>query len=462
MNLLSTVADVFSTIGSVLLALLVLMVMITVHELGHYIAGKILKFKINEFAIGMGPAILKRKNKKTGEVFSVRILPLGGFCAFEGEDEEGDSPDAFNKKEPWKRVIVLISGALMNFILGVIVLMLSVGIYGQQAVQTYDIKPTDSAVINENSLHTDDVILKIDGKDIYMATDLSSALNGKNEGDIVKVTVKDKSGNTVVRNVMLRNNPTSENLTDVIPSYTALGISTIQKLTPTKSSLIKDGDYLLRLNDGQTDTDGTIIYYPEELIDYARNKVGKGENVEFYVRRAVDGEYKDVLISIPKNDDISNWHSEVVLSYLGISETQTYLKYSTTTIKFNFFESIGRGFGYSLNVGGTIFRTLGELLTGKLGLEAVGGPITTITTTSESIRLGGLQYLLDIAGFIGENLAVFNLLPIPALDGSRGVFCIIEWIRKKPVNRKIEGIIHAVGLLVLLGFSILVDVLQLF
>lgn len=461
MNLLTTVADVFSIIGSVLLALLVLLVMITVHELGHYIAGKILKFKINEFAIGMGPAIFKRENKKTGEIFSIRILPLGGFCAFEGEDADGDSPDSFNKKEPWKRIIVLVAGATMNFILGVLVLIISVGAYGQQAVQTYDVKPTDSAIIAQNSLHTDDVILKINGKNIYMATDVSAALKGKNEGDEIKVVVKDANGETQTRTVILRNNPSSENLTDVIPSFTALGISTIQKLTPTNSSSILDGDYLLYLNDGDEET-RTTLYYANELVNYAKNTVNVGENIEFFVRRNVDGKYENVLISIPKNDDISSWHDNAVLSYIGISATDTYLKYSTKTINFNFFESIGRGIGYSFNVGGTIFRTLGELLTGKLGLEAVGGPITTITTTSESIRSGGLQYLLEIAGFIGVNLAVFNLLPIPALDGSRSVFCLIEWIRKKPVNRKVEAVIHAVGLLVLLGFSVLVDVLQLF
>ena len=75
-----------SAIGSVALAILILLAMITVHEFGHYIAGKILKFKINEFAIGFGPKLFKRKSKKTGELFSVRLLPLGGFCAFEGED----------------------------------------------------------------------------------------------------------------------------------------------------------------------------------------------------------------------------------------------------------------------------------------------------------------------------------------------------------------------------------------
>ena len=459
MNLLSF-ASVMETIGSIALAILVLLVMITVHELGHYIAGKIFKFKINEFAIGMGPAIFKRKNEKTGEVFSIRIFPLGGYCAFEGEDEELDSEDAFNKKAPWKRIIVLIAGATMNFILGLIILTIGVGAYGQEAVETYDIKPSTNAIITENSLQTDDVILKINGKNIYMQTDIAKALKNNDEGDIVPVVVKDALGNTVTRNVYLRNDPTSENLIDVIPSFTALGVSTIQKVEPTLNSKMLSGDYILWFNDGANGEKGTIIYYASDLVEKART-LNVGDKLEFYVRRKVGEENKNVLISVDINDNISTYNDNAVLSYIGISYTSTYLKYSTKKVTFTFFESIGRGFGYSLNVGGTIFTTLGELLTGKLGLENVGGPITTITATSESIRLGGPKYLLDIAGFIGVNLAVFNLLPIPALDGSRVVFCLIEWIRKKPINRMVEGIIHAVGILVLLGFSVLVDILQL-
>lgn len=123
LNLLAF-SDVMKTIGSVLLAILILLAMITVHEFGHYIAGKIFKFKINEFAIGFGPALYKR-TKKNGEVFSVRALPLGGYCAFEGEDEENSHPDAFNNKKPWQRIIVLFAGAFMNYLLALLLIITS-------------------------------------------------------------------------------------------------------------------------------------------------------------------------------------------------------------------------------------------------------------------------------------------------------------------------------------------------
>ena len=144
-----TAAEVFKYIGYVIVALLALMVMIVVHELGHYTAGKLLGFKIDEFAIGFGPKIFKHTNKKTGELFSIRPFPIGGFCAFHGEDEEGalldengekvrdasgnivKDPDAFNNKPAWKRLIVLFSGAFMNFISAIFIITIFFTAYGQ-------------------------------------------------------------------------------------------------------------------------------------------------------------------------------------------------------------------------------------------------------------------------------------------------------------------------------------------
>lgn len=140
---------------------------------------------------------------------------------------------------------------------------------------------------------------------------------------------------------------------------------------------------------------------------------------------------------------------------------EQFLIYSVAYKDFGFFDTVGRSFTYSFRIGGTIFKVLGQLLTGDLGLEAFGGPVSTIKLTSE-IASRGVQQFLEIAAFIGVNLAVFNLLPIPALDGSKIVFTVIEWIRGKPVNRKVEAVIHAVGFVLLLGFAVLVDLLQLF
>ena len=454
MGFLSTVLNIF-------LAILILLFMITVHEFGHYIVGKIFKFKINEFAIGMGPTLYKRQSKKTGEIFSIRALPLGGFCAFEGEDEDSEVDGSFNSKAPYKRILVLLAGATMNLIFGVLILMASIGFYGQLLIKTYDIKSDE--IYNEYSLKNDDVIISINGKNVYLASDISSNLKDKKQGEIVKVGVKTLKDGVYVyeeKNIKLRNDVTSDNLTDNYSAFESLGIATIIRIDESieNSGFIDGKSYFLRIKTAKDYEDCQRIFTISDLTSYCRT-LSMGDTLNVYVLK--DGEDKESLLSIPISVNMAELDDERILNAIGVKSTTKLLKYTTEKTRFTFFETIGRTFEYSINIAGTIFRTLGELLTGKLGVNAMGGPITTIKTTASAISLGGFHYFLEIAGFIGINLAVFNLLPIPALDGSRAVFCLIEWIRKKPVNKKVEGAIHAVGLILLLGFCVLVDILQL-
>ena len=120
---LASFGEVLTYAFYILIAILILLVMITVHEFGHYITGKIFGFGIDEFAIGFGPKLFSR-TKKDGEVFSLRAFPIGGFCAFRGEDSDSDDPTAFNNKKPWQRIIVLVSGALMNYMTALLIIIL--------------------------------------------------------------------------------------------------------------------------------------------------------------------------------------------------------------------------------------------------------------------------------------------------------------------------------------------------
>ena len=214
--------NVWSTVGSVALAILILLVMITVHEFGHYIAGKIFKFKIDEFSSGFGPALFKRKSKKTGQVFALRLIPLGGYCAFAGEDgledeealpkqapaeepfpemaqntqdvspktvpqaaeKTADKSGYFTNKPCWQRIIVLISGALMNYLLAVLLIIICFFAYGQTMVAVYKAEPT-AEIAAEYQLQDYDVLLAVDGQDLYLTTDLATILNGRVAGDRV-------------------------------------------------------------------------------------------------------------------------------------------------------------------------------------------------------------------------------------------------------------------------------------
>ena len=373
--LLTSFSEVMGYIGYVLLAILVLLIMITVHELGHYIAGKIFGFGIEEFAIGFGPKIFKKKNKKTGELFSVRLLPIGGFCSFKGEDADDTDPTAFNNKKPWQRIIVLISGALMNYLLALLIIVIMFFSYGQTMLMTYKVEPIDDPLYTvENSFCDRDIIFKANGKNVYLTTDLMNAISGKKAG----------------------------------------------------------------------------------------------ESVNFLVRRG--GEYKSIDILLRADTDFKNVEQmEKLLSSLGIfmeidEESGEIISSGlyNTGVKFGFFQTIGKSFEYSIKLAGSIFTVLGQLLTGALGIGSLGGTVTTISVTANAIKVGGIRNLLNVASFIGVNLALFNLLPVPALDGSRVVFTIIEWIRKKPLNRKVGGIIHTVGLVLILCFAVIIDLQQCF
>ena len=186
--LMASFPEVASYILYIALAILVLLVMITVHELGHYITGKIFKFGIEEFAIGFGPKLYSKK-KKDGEIFSIRALPLGGFCAFKGEDKDDDDPSAFNNKKPWQRLIVLVSGALMNYLFALLIIMVMFGVYGHPAVMTYQTNDNQSVYGEEYSFQDRDIILTANGKNVYMITDLMTAIEDGKAGDEVSFTI---------------------------------------------------------------------------------------------------------------------------------------------------------------------------------------------------------------------------------------------------------------------------------
>lgn len=404
-NQLLNAAEIFRTIGSVLLAIIILLVMITIHEFGHYLAGKIFHFKINEFSIGFGPALFKRISKKTGEQFSVRLIPLGGYCAFEGEDgveetvdKEGKPaegvestdgegnvvyrephPDSFTKKPPWQRIIVLIAGALMNYLLALLLIIVNMFAHGQMMTAVYEAEQTD-AYAAEYCVQDGDIFLQAEGKDLYLSADLAYAINGKKQGDTVN-----------------------------------LRISRIVGKTEDGKNLREERDVKIML----------------------RSDVAIGSSTQ------LDGAWKALGIKYVEEDGKSGY------------------MLANSFYRFDFFQTIGHSFVYSFKISGSILQVIGELFTGKLGLDAFGGPITTITMTSQIASMG-LRYFLEIAGYIGVNLAVFNLLPIPALDGSKVIFTLIEWVRGKPVNRKVEAVIHFAGIILLLGFAVLVDLLQLF
>lgn len=372
--MLASFASVMTTIGYILLAILVLLVMITIHEFGHYTFGKWLGFKIDEFSIGFGKAIFK-KTLKSGEVFSIRIIPLGGYCAFAGEDEDDPDPKAFNNQKPWKRLIVQFGGVFFNFISAIIFAFILLVAFG------YDVPKVDQVNPDfQTHLQTKDIIREIDGVKVDFITD-----------------------NTA--NALLNEH------------YTSM-------------------------------TDEEKANYTEVTVDDITYKCYN--NLEFTVER--NGETLEIL---------GNMYVYTQADADGNDVTKLYVGFSTVPYQYSFVEALAKCVPLAAAFAWKVLVSLWWIITGQIGIADIGGPFTTISTIAEYSQQN-IANLFVFLPFISANLAIFNLLPIPALDGSRMVFTTIEWIRGKPINRKVEGYIHFAGLVILFALVIFVDIYHLF
>ena len=485
---------VFGNILSVVIAILILLLTITVHEFGHYIVGKIFKFKINEFAIGMGPAIFK-KTLKNGEIFSVRIFPLGGYCAFEGEDggedqaekrgkaeEKTDESDAFDEypekkseavtlsenafgnKKPWQRILVLLAGATMNFIFAIILITVKFVGYGHFAIAPAEI--VGGGITVGESLLAGDAIVKINGEFIYLSTDIIGKLNGKNKGDLIEVEVA-RDGARKKFSVALLCDVRCDGLTDVAPCYEALGVGAVVAVGTTDESPIKNGSYLYRFaeyTDEARYRECTRIMNLDELYERLKD-LSAGEKLAIWTYYEGDGARTLVYLTAPDDyGGVDKSSKADVLGAFGIDSEPVSVSYqvASSSVRLGFFEALMRSPAYGFRTLWVTLRSFGELIGGKIAITEMSGPIGTVTITSRLVSSWRLDYILEIAALIGISIAVFNVLPIPALDGARVVFVIVEWIRKKPVDPKIEGTIHLVGLIALIAFAVLVDLLKIF
>lgn len=351
-NFLTSLQNMGVKLFYLLLALAILLLMVMIHELGHYVFGKIFKFKINEFSIGFGKAIFSH-TKKNGEKISLRMIPLGGYCAFEGEDEAKNvKPEAFNNQKPWKRLIVLAGGVVFNFISAIFFVVFLISIVGTGVPKIVSVTGE-----NANFLLAGDEIVKINGeKPSFINGGLNFILSDWDKEDPILLVIK-------------RENEDG------------------------KAEYIDQEIYLQPFIDSLGET-----YYAIGITEYNYQKYNAGEAI---------------LYSVP----------------------------------------------YTFEMAGDCLELLGKLVTGKLSIANIGGPVTTISTIAEASQVSYLNLLL-LFPLLAVNLAVFNALPIPALDGARMVFVLIEWIRKKPINRDLEAKIHFWGLVVLFAFVILVDILH--
>ena len=328
---------------SIIGAILFLCVLVLFHETGHFLVARAFGFTIEEFSVGFGP-LLVSKTGKSGTKYSVRALPLGGFCRFNGEDEENSTdPHAFNNEKSWKRFLVLIAGSAMNIIIAFLIAVAVLCIYGDYAVTVEKIN-TDSPAYHAGLL-PGDIITKVNDKRVVF-----------DFGALDEIATSDPS-----------------------------------RLTITAERNGEEVEFVLH-----------DIYNPEE----EKNMIG------------------------------------VMLRY---NEARRY---------FTFGEAISSSFAFL----GYFVKQLFEVFAGILRNPASTatqfiGPVGTISVIGAAVR-SGWETILRFMILIGVNLGIFNLLPLPALDGGRVIFTVIEMIFRRPVPRKIEGVIHFLGFVLLMLFAV--------
>lgn len=362
-----------------------------IHEFGHFIAAKLCGVKVNEFAIGMGPKLVAWGKGETR--YSIRLLPIGGFCAMEGEDEGAPTPAAlggnadcedddsnigrsFNNKKVWQRILIVLAGPVMNLLLGFILLLVQYGalqdvhpVYGEVLFPTTTIaRIEENTPAYQSGLRAGDTIIEINGRRILMDTDMSMEM--------------------------------------------------------------------------QNDADGVF---------------------RMVVRRTVDGKSEKVLLdavqfALEKDEKTGQQYIRYDYSLLGVPRT--------------FGNTISHAAKQEVSIATIVCRTLIDLIQGDYGLNDLSGPVGTVDVIADVVgdvatgnSLAGWRSMILLMVLITVNLGVFNLLPLPALDGGRLIFLVWEAITRKPLAQKYEAWVHFAGIVLLMLLMLLItysDITKLF
>ena len=337
-------------VWTILIAVVVFGALIFIHELGHFLAARWAGIRIHEFAIGMGPTLFSVT--RGGIRYALRLLPIGGFLSMEGEDSDSQDEKAFCNKSVGKRILVVVAGALMNIVLGFILLLILTSrqeLLGTRVISGFQ----EGATSQATGLQAGDEILKINGAGVYIDNDIVYQLL-RDEDGVVDMTVRRDGETLTLKNVTFQTVEVSGTTATVV--------------------------------------DFSVYGTPKTVWGVIQNAAGQ-----------------------------------------------------------------------TVSVVRLVWSSLVDLLTGRFGLNQMSGPVGVTSAIGESAS-NGLTSLLTMVVYITINLGVFNLLPVPALDGGRLLFLLIEAVRRKPVNPKYEGYVHAAGFVLLMLLVVVItynDILRL-
>lgn len=370
-----------------IVTIIMFLVMVSLHEFGHFITARLMNFRILEYAIGFGPAIWK--SKKSEIQYSLRIIPFGGYCKFEGEDEKSDDPRAFSNQAVWKRIIVVAAGGIFNVILGFVLFLLIVLQTSPMVTNKVESVVAESYVA-ESGLMPGDEIIRINGKKVNFYNDIT-------------LYAQDFTENTECTVVVKRDGEKKE-----------------LEFRPTKSKVVyrykEDGINVSEFINGK-EAENTFYKYSDE-VKKDEDLVGKDETVE-----------RLIIGFVPHQEDVT------VFNVWGEAWNQTRF-----VVKL-------------------VYNSLWQMVTGKLGVDQMSGPVGIVKEVNTAVNSGSTSwlYVLNLTALLTINLGVFNLLPIPALDGGRLFFMLIELITRKKIPPEREGLVHGIGFMLLIALVIFIS-----
>ena len=402
---------------TVIKLLIILGVVATIHEFGHFLFAKLFKMGVNEFSIGFGPKIVQKKFKDT--MYSLRCIPLGGYCAIEGEDGDSQREDSFANKSAFAKIIVLIAGVLFNAILAAVI-FISIGF----ATNTYNTKLTnieENSVLSQAGLQVGDEIYSVNGDIVHLADDLMSKrsdfpndvqIEYIRNGEKYTTTIKDATKNIGYIGVSFLINTEGTDVTNQVEMIASGGAAA--------EAGLKAQDKILAINGTQTNNS-------TDIVNIVRDNAGNSLN--FTIER--DGQVIEKTL-VPKTQryfDLGSFATEKV---------EPNLKFAMYSAINNFTSIIG---------------SYVDLFKGNVSVNEMSGIVGIGEVVSKT---EGILSFLNLLGIISLAVGVANIMPFPPLDGGKIVIVLIETITRKKVPLKVEAIISYIGFALLIVLTLFV------
>ncbi len=416
---------------NLIVALAVLSLLILVHELGHFAVAKACGMRVLEFSMFMGPKLLAFKKGETQ--YTLRLIPMGGYVKLEGEETASDDPRAFNRQKIWKRALVMAAGSVMNILLAFVLISaytLSAGTLGSRVESFGPDSPLQAA-----GMAVGDRLVSWDGRAIHdLNTDLTMFLYKADEAPF-EVAWEDSAGVRRSATITLpRTEPTyrlgfSVTLENDVASNL---IDFVEPDSPMQLAGLKHGDRIVRI-------DGVAVTTRDEIVAYLNEGRPEGN--------------PPVTLMVQREEQ-----SLIFRDIEPFMDSQFYLDTGFVIEKPSFLGSLAAGWRYSLSTIRMVLTTLGWLLTGQISFSNLSGPVGIVGTIGTVVEReitfsDKLLSLASLGALLSLNLGVMNLIPFPALDGSKLVLLLIEKVRRKPLPPEKEGLIS------LIGFALLILVL---